>query len=644
MWEGWKHGSVAAMGGRWCRMHLSKWIALVGLLCGAVVVSDAPGEPRQGQQQVQPQTQRQVPAQAQKQVQATASAPAAAANTENEISTRSTDSAIKVRVNLVLVRVVVRDGSGKLVPGLKKEDFQVLDNGKEQKITAFSTETVETRGKAIVTTTAEAKSADNETEKNAAGAAGANGAVTAAPVMPQRFVALVFDDLHLKAAEAMAVHAATEKLFGSLTPADRVAVYSTSGDVRQDFTGDAATLRKTLASIVPHRGKGEGEYECPNISYFQADLIYNKHNQEAIAVALAEAQNNCRLTANDIMVAADRILQAGDQNTRISYQYLENVVRHLASMPGQRLMVYVSPGFILGDAVLSNGWEFIDRAMRAGVVMNTIDAKSLYTADQLPDIAAPPVQPTSQYGPAPGAADLDWQGIEGTYRMQAQFQQGEVLAGMAASTGGTYFHNRNDLDVGMSQALTAPEISYVLGFSPQNIKVDGKFHKLQVKVTSGEKYQIQARNGYYAPKMTADPEEMAKQEVREALFSQDEILTMPVELKAQFFKVDATSAQLTVLTHLDIRGIQFRKADGRSFNDVVLATAVFDEDGQFVDGQMREIALKLKDSTVERLGPTGFTIKIAFTVKPGTYLVRSVVRGSEGDQMTARNMTTVIPE
>jgi len=47
---------------------------------------------------------------------------------------------------------------------------------------------------------------------------------------------------------------------------------------------------------------------------------------------------------------------------------------------------------------------------------------------------------------------------------------------------------------------------------------------------------------------------------------------------------------------------------------------------------------------VERLGATGLTIKIAFTVKPGTYLVRSVVRGSEGEQMTAKNMTTVIPD
>ena len=107
--------------------------------------------------------------------------------------------------------------------------------------------------------------------------------------MPQRFVALVFDDLHMKAAEALAVHGATEKLFANLTPTDRVAIYSTSGDVQQDFTGDAEALRKTLSSIVPHRGKGEGEYECPDISYYEADLIYNKHNNEALAVALAES-------------------------------------------------------------------------------------------------------------------------------------------------------------------------------------------------------------------------------------------------------------------------------------------------------------------------------------------------------------------
>src|SRR5208283_4290964 len=244
-----------------------RWIAVLGALSSAWVSG------AQGQQQGQ------------------AGAPPAAGSTESEISTRVMDAPIKVQVNLVLVRVVVRDAAGKLIPDLKKEDFLVLDNGKEQKISTFGVETAETRGKGGAATVG-GRVAETETEKGAEGEAGAG--VISASAMPQRFVALVFDDLHMKAAEAMAVHAATEKLFASLTPTDRVAIYSTSGNVQEEFTGDAGALRKTLAAIVPHRGKGEGEYECPNISYYQADLIENKHDSEAFTVAMLDAKNsNC---------------------------------------------------------------------------------------------------------------------------------------------------------------------------------------------------------------------------------------------------------------------------------------------------------------------------------------------------------------
>jgi VWFA-related protein len=553
-------------------------------------------------------------------------------NGNSEISTRSTDTTIKVRVNLVLVRVVVKDASGKLVPDLTKEDFQILDNGKEQRISTFSMETAEAHAKPAATAAPGATEPRPEAQTDA----GANP--LNATVMPQRFLALVFDDLHMNVAEAMAVHAASEKLFTALTPTDRVAIYATSGEVNQEFTGDAETLRKTLKAIIPHRRRGEGEYECPNISYYQADLIANKHDQEAMTVALLDAKNNyCPMSPSDINANAYRILQAGDQSTRSGFQNLENAIRHMSNMPGQRVLVYVSPGFILGDTVMPENSELIDRAARTGVVINTIDARALFTADMLPDIAAP-----SRQMPDKNDA-VDYQRLENTYQMQSQFASGAVLGAIAAGTGGTFFHNRNDLDVAMSQALAAPSVSYVLGFSPQNLKVDGKYHKLKVMVMRPQKYQVQARNGYYAPKVVADPQEAVKQEVREALFSQDEILDVPMDLKTQFFKGDAVSAQLTVFTHLDLKGIHFRKADGRSYNDMVLATGVFDDNGQFVDGQMREIALKLTDSTVERLNQTGFTIKIAFTVKPGTYLVRSVVHGSEGGQMTARNTTTVIP-
>ena len=147
--------------------------------------------------------------------------PEATQSNESEISTKDADAPIKVEVNLVLVPVVVKDSSGNPVSGLKKEDFQLRDNGKPQTISTFSMETAETRA-ASAESAPEAKPAEPETTK---ATARVPAVVVPKPLeLPRRFVALVFDDSHMKVAEAMAVHAATEKLFASLTPTDRVAI------------------------------------------------------------------------------------------------------------------------------------------------------------------------------------------------------------------------------------------------------------------------------------------------------------------------------------------------------------------------------------------------------------------------------------
>jgi len=562
---------------------------------------------------------------AQGQQQELPSASAAADQAQSEISTVSTDSSIKVRVNLVLLRVVVRDGTGQIVPGLKQDDFRVFDNGKRQKISAFNVETLETRA----TTATPEGTGRSEEPTDPAGKPIMN-----ASLMPRRFLALVFDDIHMKTADAMAVHAATEKLFASLSPADRVAIYSTQGNVQQDFTSDLKTLRKTLQEIVPHPEKGEGQYECPNMSYYQADLIANKHDREAITVAEVDAESNDCLT--DIEVMAQRILQAGDSRSEENYQQLAEIVKQLAAMPGQRVLVYVSPGFLQTHNVLQEHWEWVERAVRGGVVVNTIDARGLYTADLMPDIDAPP-QAAADRGPR-----LDYQAKEGTYRIQSQLESGQVLAGIAASTGGRYFHGRNELDLAMNQALETPEVTYILGFRPEQSVADGKFHDLTVKVGGNKRYQIEATNGYYSSKKARDPDEAAKQEVREAFYSRDEIAGVPVQLTTQLLETDAVGSQLAVFTHLDISAVRFRKVEGASCDDILLATGLFDTNGRLVDGQMKEIALKLKDSTLEQMNKTGLTVKTVFMAKPGAYRVRSVLRDSGGDRLTARNFTTVI--
>jgi VWFA-related protein len=541
-----------------------------------------------------------------------------------EVSSRDTAPTFKVRVNLVLVRVVVRDQQGHVVPNLKKEDFQLTDNRKAQTISTFSVETPESRFIATTTVADADASADPAAAK----------AVAAA--LPQRFVSVVFDDQHLTMQDAMFVRNATGKFFDSLAASDRVGIYSTSGQFTQEFTDDHELLRKSLLNIISHSPTA-GTHDCPDISYYQADMIQNKSDVQALAVATQDAVE-CAFQGDETQKAAAQsmaqstagsVLVREDSSTEYALRHMEDAIRRLGSMPGQRIMVFVSPGFIPSTLQLEFS-EVVDRATKANIVINTIDARGLYTPD-MGDITNPNID-------TPAIA-----GYKSTYRVAAQSAQEDVLAQLADGTGGTFFHNRNDVDEGLREAGAAPGMTYLLGFSPQNMKLDGSLHTIKVSFAHKTNYKIQARHGYFAPRHVTDPVEAAKQEIQEALFSQDEIRDLPVDLHTQFFKTDNYQAKLAVLTHVDIKGVHFRKSDGRTRDDLTVATAIFDENGNYVTGGEKIVQMKLLDPTYDRLMQSGLNLKSSFDVKPGTYLVRQVVRDSEGSQLAARNGAVVIP-
>jgi hypothetical protein len=89
--------------------------------------------------------------------------------------------------------------------------------------------------------------------------------------------------------------------------------------------------------------------------------------------------------------------------------------------------------------------------------------------------------------------------------------------------------------------------------------------------------------------------------------------------------------------------MHFRKAEGRNYDNLTVATVIFDENGNYVTGGEKLLEMRLLDSTYQRLSRTGMTMKSSFEVKPGKYLVRQVIRDSEGAQMAARNGAVVIP-
>jgi VWFA-related protein len=530
-------------------------------------------------------------------------------------------------VNLVQVRVVVRDSQGNVVTNLKKEDFQLQDNRKPQTISTFSVETPESH--AVVPAVPSTPETSPAIEAPA----------PVVPVLPQRFVAMVFDDIDLLTEDVVSVRVAATRLFESLAPSDRVGMYTTSGQLTQEFTSDHDKLKESLLGIVPHPlSTTKGFHDCPDINYYEADQIVNFHSTQALGVATEDAIQ-CAFHGDRTQQAAalslareqaDHVALAGDQQTEYVYRHLEDTMRRLSAMPGQRAMVLVSPGFIVTQNTREGG-ELVDRANRANIVINTIDARGLYTPDLLGDISDPPVDARRTAG------------FKASYRIQGQLEQSEILAQLADGTGGTFFHNRNDIDQGLRRAVAAPPLSYLLGFSPQNLKVDGRYHTLKVTLAGKQKFTIQARHGYYAPRSVKDPAEAAKQEIQEAIFSQEEIHDVPIELQTQFFKTDQTQAKLAVLTHVDVKGIHFRKAEGRSNDDLTFATAIFDENGNYVIGGEKIVKMRLLDPTLNRLNHSGFTVKSSFDVKPGTYLVRLVVRDAEGEQMAARNGAVVIP-
>ena len=545
-----------------------------------------------------------------------------------EVATHDTPATFRVRVNLVLVRVVVRDSTGKVVQNLHSEDFALTDNRKPQVISFFNIDTP--AAKPMPVTAAESTTGDSSGSTPG----------TPAPAVPQRFVSILYDDVHMAIEDTATVRDAMTRVYGSLAPTDRIGVFSTSGQTTQDFTSDQEAIKRALNGLLPRPPIGGAIHAnpCPDISYYQADLIENKRDQQAMEVAVVETldcafggdQTKMAMARAMAQSAVFRALNEGDSESEFAYRHIEDALRRLSGMPGQRVMVFVSPGFIL-STLFSDASQIIDRATRMNIVIDTIDARGLYTPDVMGDIANPP------------GGSLRVSGPKALYRTSAQLAQSEVLDQLAAGTGGTYFHNRNDLDEGLRQAVAAPPVSYVLGFSPQNLKLNGAYHTLKVSLASKQKFSVQARRGYFAPRKAQDPAETAKQEIQEAIFSQEEIKDLPLDMQTQFFKSDALQAKLSVVAHLDLKSLHFRKAEGRNRNDVTLATAIFDDNGNLVTGGEKILEMRLFDGTLDKLGKSGISVKSSFDLKPGSYLVRLVVRDAEGEQMAAKNGAVVIP-
>jgi VWFA-related protein len=561
-----------------------------------------------------------------------------------EISSHDAPATFSTKVNLVMVPVVVRDGKGKAIGTLEKEDFQLFDKGKLQVISRFS---VEKSGEAKIP----ADVATNE-------AALDKSAAPAAPVAPiaQRFVLYLFDDVHTSTADLIqARDAADRHLAESLDATTRAAIYTTSGQGNVDFTDDRAKLHEALLKLMARPTMGPAGSDCPDLSYYTADLIQNKNDSTALNAAAQEVLATCDppppippgatpAQIQQIMQQAEqmaesvsrstaiRVLSYGERDTRLAFTVLESAIRRLSTAPGERTLVLVSSGFYITDDLRDEETNIMDRAIRANVRVSSLNARGLYVIIPGGDAS------TNTSVALPGVMNTKAQ-----YQQESALAEEGILEELADATGGRYFHDNNDLKAGFTRVAAAPEFVYLLGFSPQNLKLDGAYHALKVTLKTLHGLDLQARRGYYAPRHLADPEEDAKREIQDAMFSRDEIQDIPLELHTQYFKSSDAAANIAVLARVNIRNLRFRKADGRNTDNLTIISGLFDRDGNYVKGMQKVVEMRLLDATLEKVSNSGITVRTNFDVPPGSYVIRLVVRDSEGQTMAARNGVVEIP-
>jgi VWFA-related protein len=514
-------------------------------------------------------------------------------------------------VDLVTVDAVVTDKKNAPVENLTKESFQVFEDGKPQVITSFE---------AVVLPPAPPSAPKKlRVVSTNQGAERRSG----------RTFIIVFDDVHLQPFQSNRAKVAIDQFLKTGTrDGDRVTLLATGGGawwstrMPEGYRELTSLLKRLDGRELPETGQDRvTEWEALRIHIYRDKQVEERVTRrfETYGVNPGMRNNQSETGAQfdgDPLVqgrASEVYYQATAKN-KITLNAIERALSSLAGTKGRKSLILVGQGFIY-DPNLDEFKNVIQASRRGNCAIYFVDTMGL---------GGMPASMTAEFGPA-----IDSQDIGAAFA--ENLERSEGAESISVDSGGFTVKNNNDLARGLIRIADETRVYYLIGYNPSNTARDGKFRKIEVKVTPSKDIKVRARKGYYA---VLEGQAVAKKaeggpdtQFQEALDSPFEVPDIPVRMSS--YVLDETllgKAGAILHADVDLSSFAFNEKEGRYADTLeFLLVVAHRETGEF-NRYDQKIDMNLRAETRERYAKTWFPIQRDFELLPGAYQAKIVVR------------------
>jgi VWFA-related protein len=394
-----------------------------------------------------------------------------------------------------------------------------------------------------------------------------------------------------------------------MTTADLVAImlYTTVLQVKTDFTADRTQLKDIINSLP-----------IGELSELADMADTGDDNEEDTGAAFVADETEFNIYNTDRKLAA-----------------IEDASKKLSALPEKKALIYFAGGVtrtgVDNQAQLEAS---INAAAKANVAIYPIDARGL--------MADPPGGGASK---AASRGTGIYNGSVYNSQRAAINNSQETLATLASDTGGKAFLDSNELSLGIVQAQQEYRSYYVLGYYSTNLAADGKYRKITVKLNNNQSAKLEFRQGYYADKVWGKFNGQDKeQKLQEAMNAGDPVTDIPLAVEADYFRITPTAYFVPVSVKVPGSVIDLAQKRGGGETEFDFLGQILD-DRKVAVGTVRDyIKVKLEAGEAAKLSHRNFHYDAGFTLSPGKYRMKFLVRENLSGKMGTFDMRFVVPD